>query len=285
MTDRLSGGAHIGGVQLQVADLDRSIAFYHGTLGFSELSRGAGHAALGVPGGSRPLVELREVKGTHAVRPHSRLGLFHFAILLPDRPSLGRALLHLHRNRVALGMSDHLVSEALYLSDPDGLGIEIYRDRPRAEWKRVGGEIAMATDPLDIEGVAAAGSDAPWTGMPAGTTIGHMHLHVGDLALAEQFYSDAIGFDVTTRRYPGAAFMSAGGYHHHLGTNTWARGAPSPAPTDAQLLHWDLVVADDAEVGAVEARLRHAGAPIVSAAPGEVVVRDPFGTPMRIVAP
>lgn len=233
----------------------------------------------------RALVQLVEQAGARPVQPRSRLGLFHFAILLPDRPSLASALAHLNEQRVPLGMSDHLVSEALYLNDPDGLGIEIYRDRPRGEWTHDGSELAMATDPLDVEGLLKTPGAGPWTGMPAGTAMGHMHLHVGDLARAEQFYRDTIGFDVTVRRYPGALFMSAGGYHHHLGTNTWARGAPAPQADEAQLLHWELVVSGTDEVAAIESRLRAAGVATEGTEPHAITARDPFGTAVRVVAP
>ena len=283
-SNRLTGNAHIGGVRLQVADLGRSSAFYGGVLGFTERSRSAGRVEFGPPGGDRALVQLVERPGATPVPPQRRLGLFHFAILLPDRPSLARALVHLNSKAVPLGMSDHLVSEALYLSDPDGLGIEIYRDRPRAEWKHDGAELAMASDPLDMEGLIREAGAGAWAGMPPGTTIGHMHLHVGDLARAEAFYCAAIGFDVTVRRYPGALFMSAGGYHHHLGTNTWARGAPAPQADEAQLLHWELVVSGPEEVAAIGQRLRDSGAPIDGTDAHSVTARDPFGTAVRVVA-
>lgn len=283
MNARLSDAAHIGGVRLQVADLDRSLAFYRDLLGFAELGRAGHTAALGVAD-TRPLVTLVERCGARPVRPHSRLGLFHFAILLPSRPALGSMLLHLNRQRVPLGMSDHLVSEALYLSDPDGLGIEIYRDRPQAEWPRRGSDLAMATDPLDVESVLAEPGVGAWSGMPVGTTIGHMHLHVGDLARAEEFYSNVIGFDVTVRRYPGALFMSAGGYHHHLGTNTWARGAGAPEPDDAQLLHWELLVRDADEVAEISARLSASGAAVTPDGATAFTTRDPFGTEVRVDA-
>lgn len=283
MNARLSDAAHIGGVRLQVADLDRSLAFYRDMLGLAELSRADDTAALGVAG-TRPLVTIVERRGARPARPHSRLGLFHFAILLPSRSDLGSILLHLNRQRVQLGMSDHLVSEALYLSDPDGLGIEIYRDRPRAEWPRHGNDLAMATDPLDVEGVMSEPGVGAWTGMPAGTTIGHMHLHVGDLAAAEEFYYRVIGFDVTVRRYPGALFMSAGGYHHHLGVNTWARGAGAPGPDEAQLLHWELVARDAGEVAEISGRVSAGGAAVTPDGATGFVTRDPFGTAVRVVA-
>ena len=280
----LSAGTHVGGVTLQVSDLTRSIAFYRDLLGFVERSSTADTVALGAPGGPRALVTLRERSGAKPLPPHRRLGLFHFAILLPSRGDLAGVLVHLHEHDVPMGMSDHLVSEALYLNDPDGLGIEIYSDRPRATWMKRGDELAMATEPLDVEGLVGDPTAHPWTGMPAGTTIGHMHLHVGDLAGAERFYGATLGLDVVVRSYPGALFLSAGGYHHHLGTNTWARGATPPAADEAQLLGWDLVVEDAAEVQAVRARVTGAGGATTSDAPNGFTTRDPFGTPVRIVA-
>lgn len=280
----LSAATHVGGVTLQVSDLERSVAFYRDLLGFAERSRSGDTVALGAPGGARALVTLRERRGVKPVPPHRRLGLFHFAILLPSRGALASVLVHLHQHGVPMGMSDHLVSEALYLNDPDGLGIEIYSDRPRETWQRRGEELAMATEPLDVEGLVGDPAARPWTGMPEGTTIGHMHLHVGDLAGAERFYSDTLGMDVMLRGYPGALFLSAGGYHHHLGTNTWARGATPPASDEAQLLEWEIVVADPAEVQAVRTRVTGAGGAESAEAPDGFTTRDPFGIPVRIVA-
>ena len=163
------------------------------------------------------------------------LGLYHFAILLPDRQALGRFVTHLAEVGAHAGSADHLVSEALYLSDPDGLGIEVYADRPRASWTTSGdgderAEIVMATEPLDLRSLVGEAGGERWTGMPAGTVIGHVHFHVGAIREAEAFYHAALGFDKTAWTYPGALFLSAGGYHHHVGTNIWAAG--SPAATD-----------------------------------------------------
>lgn len=288
----LSAAAHVGGVALQVADLGRSLAFYRDLLGFVEISGDAGGGApgtarstlLGVPGGVRPLITLIEHAGASPVAPRGRLGLFHFAILLPTRSALAGAMVQLQSHGVPLGSSDHLVSEALYLSDPDGLGIEIYADRPRTSWTTNGDELAMATEPLDVASLMREPGAGAWSGMPAGTMIGHMHLHVGDIAGAERFYANLIGLDVMVRRYPGALFMSAGGYHHHLGVNTWARGATAPAPSEAQLLHWELVVPDDAEIQLVGERIRAGGADTTDDATGALFARDPFGTAVRIVS-
>lgn len=221
--------AHIGQVALTVRDLERSLPFYRDVLGFEELGRSGAVSSLGPPGG-RVLLELHE-HGDAVPKPRRSTGLYHFAILVPSRAALGRSLRRLADQRWPLsGAADHLVSEALYLSDPDGLGIEIYRDRPRDSWRTQNGELAMATDPLDLQSIVEEpGAAAPWTGLEAGTVIGHVHLHVTHLDSAEAFYCRQIGFDPVVRGYPGALFVSAGGYHHHLGLNTWVGvGAPPP---------------------------------------------------------
>jgi catechol 2,3-dioxygenase len=179
-------------------------------------------------------------------------------------------------------MADHLVSEALYLTDPDGLGIEVYADRPAADWQRRGRELVMTVDPLDISGLIAAGGEEPWVAAPAGTTIGHVHLHVGHLGEAEAFYHAALGFTKTLWSLPGALFLAAGHYHHHLGTNTWAPG-PSADPAEARLLSWDLVVPNTGAVLDIGASLRAAGYHAEETADG-VSTTDPWNTRLRIVA-
>jgi len=225
----LPADAHIGQVGLTVRDLDRSLSFYREVLGFREFNRGQ----LG-PAGGRVLIELRE-RADAIPKPRQSSGLYHFAILVPSRAALGRSLRRLTDQRWPLtGAADHLVSEALYLNDPDGLGIEIYRDRPRDSWQSDAGEIAMATDPLDLDAILAEpGAGTPWQGLDAGTVIGHVHLHVPHLDTAERFYCGRVGFDPTLRRYPGALFVAAGGYHHHVGLNTWAGVGAPPPPENA----------------------------------------------------
>jgi catechol 2,3-dioxygenase len=217
--------AHIGQVSLTVRDVQRSLPFYLDVLGFVELGPGR----LG-PAGGRVLIELHERQDAIA-KPRRSSGLFHFAILVPSRAALGRSLRRLADERWPMsGAADHLVSEALYLDDPDGLGIEIYRDRPRDTWRVANGELAMATDPLDLQSLyEEPGAETPWHGLEAATIMGHVHLHVPHLDTAEAFYCGRVGFDPIVRRYPGALFVSAGGYHHHLGLNTWSGiGAPPP---------------------------------------------------------
>jgi catechol 2,3-dioxygenase len=230
----LPGDAHIGRVSLTVRDLDRSVMFYRDVLGFTETGspkEGAASTAIALsPPGGRVLIELHE--NTNAIpKPRRSTGLYHFAILVPSRSALGRSLRRLSEKQWPLsGASDHLVSEALYLDDPDGLGIEIYRDRPRAEWPVRNGQLLMATDPLDLHSVHdEPGAESPWSGLEAATVMGHVHLHVPHLDTADQFYCGRIGFEPTVRGYPGALFVAAGGYHHHLGLNTWTGiGAPPP---------------------------------------------------------
>jgi catechol 2,3-dioxygenase len=233
---------HIGSVTLTVSHLDQSLAFYLGTLGFLLQHRNGARAELSADGGDT-LVELVERRDAVA-RPRRSAGLYHFAILVPSRAALGRSLRRLLQQGWPLtGAADHLVSEALYLDDPDGLGIEIYRDRPRQAWRMSDGELAMATDPLDLESVAEEpGADEIWSGLDNGTVIGHVHLHVAQLRDAEELYCHQIGFTPMVRRYPGALFVAAGGYHHHMGLNTWAGvGAPPPPPTAVGLDRFTVV--------------------------------------------
>jgi len=255
-------------------------------LGFREVARDDTSSVLAARGDDTPLIELHEHPGAQPPARRGRLGLFHFAILLPDRMSLGSFAQHLADIDARAGMSDHLVSEAFYLQDPDNLGIEVYADRPRSSWRRVGRELMMATDPLDVDGLVRAAGGAEWAGMPAGTTIGHVHLHVGDLATASAFYSGALGFDRTVWSYPGALFFSAGGYHHHLGTNTWAGAAATPpSQDDARLLEWRIQVPDAVGLEALIKSLTDARQP-VERADGPfgwtVTTRDPWDTQVRV---
>jgi len=275
---RLPDATRIGRVRLQVADLQRSLEWYGHVLGFRMVEQRARFAALGLPDGT-VLVELQEKPGVASVARRPRLGLYHYAILLPDRAALGRFVAHLGEIGAQAGASDHFVSEALYLSDPDGLGIEVYADRPRSSWRHRERELVMATEPLDIGDVVRAGAGEHWQGMPDGTVIGHVHLHVRDIESAAAFYHDALGFDKVVWSYPGALFLSAGGYHHHLGTNTWAAGAAPAGADDARLLEWELILPTARDVAAASASLASAGHP---AADG--LVLDPWGTALRIVA-
>lgn len=265
----------VGLVSLTVADLDRSLTYYTEALGFNMLRRDGQTAILGAA--ETPLLALTELAGARPW-PGYATGLYHFAILVPTRLDLARSLIHLLQVGLPFpGQADHAVSEALYLTDPDGNGIEIYRDRPRAEWSWRGGTVRMVTDPLDVRGILAEATaqPAPWTGLPAGTRLGHMHLQVGDLAQAEEFYHGVLGFDITSH-FPGALFVSAGGYHHHLGLNIWqSRGAgPAPAGT-AGLRFFTLELPSEEARADVLARVKAAGLDYSDVA-GAVAVRDPW---------
>jgi catechol 2,3-dioxygenase len=271
-------GTSMGTVRLTASDLVRSRAFYEQVLGLSASEQQDGTVALAVDG-ERPLVELR---GDSSAAPLERraTGLYHLAILVPSRGDLGFALTRLAKARWPLdGASDHLVSEALYLSDPDGNGIEIYRDRPREEWRQVDGQLAMSTLPLDLQSVLNEVEDAPAVPplAPAGTRIGHVHLQVADLGEAEEFYNGLLGFDVTVRGYPGALFVSAGGYHHHLGLNTWnSLGAGPPPPGAIGLRSFEIVLPKAEELDRVLARVEAARIEVERGWGGSLI-RDPSG--------
>jgi catechol 2,3-dioxygenase len=272
----------IGTVSLTVADPERAQAFYAQTIGLRPVPSDDGAVRLAA-GGGPALVELVSDPDAPA-RPPATSGLFHLAILVPDRAELARSLHRAIESGWRLtGASDHLVSEALYLSDPEGNGIEIYRDRPRAEWKTVGGELAMATLPLDLDALAGEDGDQPEAPMPAGTTMGHVHLNVADLEDTESFYAGVLGFEVTVRGYPGALFVSAGGYHHHVGLNTWAGEGAPPPPEGSRGLRWFELRVPPPELDAIEGRLKDAGME-AEREDGGIRTSDPSGNGILIAA-
>lgn len=223
---------NLGYVSLTVADLARSIDFYDRSLGFQVQDRNSGTACMGA--GGDPLLMLSELPGARLMP--RRTGLNHFAILTPSRQALAKSLRNLIDTETSIqGGADHLVSEAIYLSDPDGNGIEIYRDRPRSDWEFENGLLKMGTEHLDYQGILAElnGDPARWTGLEADTRLGHMHLHVSDLAEATAFYDNVIGFDFLLSYMDTASFLSAGGYHHHIGINTWNGVGALPPPEDS----------------------------------------------------
>jgi catechol 2,3-dioxygenase len=279
---RLPEATHLGRVRLQVADLERSLAFYERVLGMRVIRRTSDSVSLGPHGEDREIVHLRQLRTARPVPKRGLLGLYHFAILLPDRPSLGRFVAHLGAIGEYAGMSDHFVSEAVYLTDPDGLGIEVYADRPRDAWRYDERQLYMTTDHLDVDDLVKSAGGEGWTGMPAGTVLGHVHLYVDDIARAEAFYHEALGFDKVVWSYPGALFMSAGGYHHHLGTNTWARGAPLATDADARLLEWEIIVPVKKDAEEAARHVTASGYP-VKEENGEWVLTDPWGTSLRLV--
>jgi catechol 2,3-dioxygenase len=277
---RLPDASHLGAVRLQVSSLARSVEWYQAVLGLDVLAKTNASASLCPKGESSALIELRERKGAKPVPRSGLLGLYHYAILLPDRLALGRFIRHLATLGLRAGMSDHFVSEAVYISDPDGLGIEVYADRPRSQWMVEDRQLSMTSLPLDARALVEAAGNAPWTGLPQGTVIGHVHLHVGDIDRAAGFYHDLVGFDKVVWSYPGALFMSAGGYHHHLGTNVWAAHAPPASEDDAKLIEWEIVVPSAADVDALEASVRKGAK--ADREGDTVLLRDPWGTAVRV---
>lgn len=282
----LPAATHVGCVSLQIADLDQSRAFYEGIIGFRPIEmfeeRGQRVARLGVEGADRWLLELREKPGIRHAPRRGLIGLYHFAVLLPDRPALGRFIVHAANAGARMGAADHLVSEALYLTDPDGLQIEVYADRPRASWPHKNGAIELATLPLDFDPIIASANGAAWTGLPPGTVIGHVHLYVSDIPDAHAFYVTALGFEPIVASIPGVLFVAAGGYHHHVGLNTWAAGAPVASDDDARMLYWETVLPDRESLEAAADRLTAAGYRVDRSA-GTPAAVDPFGITVRLV--
>ena len=272
----ISPATTLGAVHLTVSGLDNSLAYYRETIGLDVLERGDGVARVGA--GGRELLVLVEEPGAPPAQGHT--GLYHFALLVPERTDLARWLAHAGRDHVPLaGVSDHFVSEAIYLSDPDGHGIEIYQDRPRETWE---GRVAthMTTVPLDVDALFAELADPasePFDGLPSGTVMGHVHLKVAAIADAVGFYRDVLGFGLMAQLGRQAAFLSAGGYHHHIGANTWESAGAKPAPPgSAALRHATIVLpsADERERVLTRAAAACAGAEDTSESP---MVTDPAG--------
>ena len=265
----------LGPVELTVADLGRTLEYWQRAIGLRVLAREDGTAELGT---DSPLVRFVESPG--AEPDHGHTGLYHVALLVPDRSSLARFLAHTARERIPLqGLSDHEVSEAIYLRDPDWHGIEVYADRPRELWE---GQVweRLTTMPLDVDDLLAElGEPAAesFAGLPDGTAVGHVHLRVADVDTTIGFYRDVLGFGLTAQLGPMAAFLSAGGYHHHIGANTWESRGGSPAPAgSATLRHATIVLPDEAErdrVAAAVAEMGQEPEPL----DGGLLVRDPSG--------
>jgi len=275
----------MGAVSLTVADLARSRAFYETALGLAVRDGDDGALAFGVPGGP-DLVRLHGDASAPALDRRAT-GLYHLAVLFPSRLDLAHALARLAQAHWSLdGVADHLVSEALYLSDPDGNGIELYCDRPREEWSYADGQLQMATLALDVRSLAdeLAAADGPQLTVPAGTVMGHVHLQVASVPDSEAFYHGVLGFGVTTRGYPGALFVSAGGYHHHLGLNTWHSAGSGPAaPGAVGLRSYEVVLPDHAELDRVLDRVRDAGLSLDVRGEDSAAVRDPAGNLVLLV--
>lgn len=278
----IAAATYLGTVNFAVADLARSVDFYTRVIGFQIIEQNDRRAVLGVAG--QPLLIVEELKDARR-QPARTTGLYHLAILLPSRADLGHWLLHMERLQYPVqGFADHLVSEAVYLADPDGNGLEVYRDLPRSEWKWDGKQVRMATDPIDLEGIVASVPDRTvvWSGAPEGTTVGHIHLRVGNIALAEAFYHRVLGFDVVAHM-PSAIFLSAGGYHHHIGANIWQSAGAPPAPEDSVGLRQFTIVLphDEAQIQVIKS-LENAGVPYVRDG-SAVLVDDPWKNHIRLL--
>ncbi len=282
---RLAPETHVGHVRLQVSDLDEALGFYGGILGFHALAVGADEAQLrAVPDGGL-LATLHGNPGA-IPKPPRTTGLFHVAIRYPSRQSLGKALYQLlQAGWPLLGYSDHKVSEAVYLADPDRLGLELYADKPRDVWPRKDGMIAMVTDPLDVEGVLRAAGEPPAAGaaIDPAADIGHVHLQVADLGRARSFYEGLLGLEVMQEDYTGALFLAAGGYHHYVGLNIWAgRDAARPPAEAVGLRSYSLVLPDQAAVSSLHARVKAAGFDPADLMELGWSIRDPDGTVVEI---
>lgn len=278
-------GTQIGPVSLTISNLERSLAFYEHVLGFPCIQRDEHTAVLGV---GIPLLLLTEQPGARPKPPHTT-GLYHFAILVPGRTDLARSLYHLRELAYAVREAlDHSVSEAIYLDDPDGNGIEIYRDRPRSAWPWHDGKLdgTHASTPLDVESVLSEleGNDHSWQGLPSQTRIGHIHLQVADLDAAANFYQGVLSFDEAITGVTGALFLAADGYHHHLGLNTWeCLGAPPPPADAAGLRFFTICLPDMEELTRISKRLLAASIPLIQK-PKALIFRDPVGNGILMTA-
>ena len=270
-----SPNVYVGEVTLKVEKLERSLSFYREVIGFKVLKQTEKEATL-TTNGHTPLLTIVQPAGVIPKETRTT-GLYHFALLLPERGDLGSILNHFLKLNISLGSSDHLVSEALYLSDPDGNGIEIYWDRPASLWSWKDGSVKMTVDPLDAKGILAESEGKPWSGLPEGTVMGHIHLHVSDLQKAEEFYIKGLGFESVSRLGNQALFISTGGYHHHIGLNTWnGEGAPIPKENSVGLNYYTLQFPTAKERNQIIHQLNSIGA-YVSEENGKVLTKDPSG--------
>jgi catechol 2,3-dioxygenase len=273
----------IGHVHLIVSNLEHSLRFYTEIIGFRLLKQNQSEAVL-TADGVTPLIVLEE-KANAVPKPPRTTGLYHFAILVPDRKSLADVLIHLLNSGYPLqGASDHLFSEAVYLADPDGNGIEIYADRPREQWEKTeNGEYKGVTEPLNVRDLLAQAGTEAWSGLPKQTRIGHVHLHVAHIDEAYAFYVQGLGFEPTIRMGTHALFVAAGGYHHHIGLNTWAGvGAPKPPENAVGLRVFSVVLPNEAEREKVVERLQHIGAS-VRRNENSILTSDPFGNEIELI--
>ncbi|WP_175990394.1 VOC family protein [Bacillus sp. Marseille-Q1617] len=273
---------HVSEVTIKVENLQRSLNFYQEVIGFKVLDQSQNKASL-TADGQTPLLTIEQPEN---VIPNQRgtTGLYHFAILLPERADLGRILQHFAQLNIPLGSSDHLVSEALYLNDPDGNGIEVYWDKPSSDWTWKGGQVEMAVDPIDARAILAEGEGEPWTGLPPQTLMGHIHLHAADLDETADFYTKGLGFEVVSSLGNQALFLSTGRYHHHIGLNTWnGTGAPKPAENSVGLQSFNVHFPSQDEREAAASRLKTLGYQVETGQDGSLSTEDPSGNKMYLM--
>ncbi|MBD8498579.1 VOC family protein [Paenibacillus arenosi] len=269
----------VGQVNLKVQNIERSLTFYQEVIGFKVLNRSDKSAEL-TADGKTSLLKIEQPEHVLPKQPRTT-GLYHFALLLPERSDLAHVVRHFVELNIQIGSADHLVSEALYLSDPDGNGIEIYADRNPNAWEWHNDIVAMTTEALNFPELMT-NETGKWSGLPEGTIMGHIHLHVADLARAEQFYIKGLGFKVVNRFGPQALFISTGKYHHHIGLNTWAGvGAPTPAPNSTGLESYAIVFPTDADRQRVIAQLKEIGE-TVQEENGHLITTDPSGNRIQL---
>ncbi|MEL3972521.1 VOC family protein [Rossellomorea oryzaecorticis] len=272
---------HIDQVTIKVQDIQRSTKFYQEIIGFKVLDQSQNQAHL-TADGQTPLLTIVQPENVTPKQPRTT-GLYHFAILLPERADLGRILHHFAQLNIPLGSSDHLVSEALYLNDPDGNGIEVYSDKPSADWTWNGGQVEMAVDPIDARAILAEGEGEPWTGLPSKTVMGHLHLHAADLDETADFYTKGLGFEVVSSLGNQALFLSTGRYHHHIGLNTWnGTGAPKPAESSAGLKSFNVCFPSQEEKDAATNRLKTLGHQVNIDQDGSISTEDPSGNKLYL---
>lgn len=267
---------YVSHVTLKVSDLTRALKFYQTVIGFKVLTESASTIEL-TADGKTPLVTLIQPDGV-TPKNEQTTGMYHFALLLPTKKDLADVIVHLSRHHIELGAADHLVSEAIYFSDPDGNEIEMYVDRDPDEWTWNSGQVKMATDPLDVEALMDHRVEmSEWQGLPKETIMGHIHLYVGDLNQTKTFYVDGLGLDIATTFGTRALFLSSGHYHHHVGVNTWkGEGLPAEPETSAGMFAFTMVYKDQLTLAAVIERLKNQGATI-EATDQHLYVKDPSG--------
>jgi catechol 2,3-dioxygenase len=272
---------HVSQVTIKVESLQRSLNFYQEVIGFNVLDESPNKAYL-TADGEKTLLTIEQPENVTPKQPRTT-GLYHFAILLPERADLGRILNHFAQLNIPLGSSDHLVSEALYLNDPDGNGIEVYWDKPSSEWTWKGGQVEMAVDPIDAKAILAEGKGEPWTGLPPKTLMGHLHLHAAELNETADFYTKGLGFEVVSRFGNQALFLSTGGYHHHLGLNTWnGVGAPQPAENSVGLSSFNIHFPSEEERNTAISRLKTLGKLVNQEQNGRISIEDPSGNKLYL---